>query len=63
MVNYAVTRWPLSSDTVRYASAHEALTALETKLETIDNSKTIRFITIKAVNGGAYFVPLLIYDT
>jgi hypothetical protein len=63
MVNYSMTRWPLSSDTNKYASVHEALTALHTQIETVDNAKTIRAMGVLSVNGGAYFVPYLVYDT
>lgn len=63
MANYAVEHWPTSADTVRYASAHQALSALETQLETIDTTKTIRLIGIMEVGEGKYFVPYIIYDT
>jgi len=37
------------------------LAALETKLETVDNGKTIRYVDI--IERGNEFVGILIYDT
>jgi len=63
MVNYSITVWPATSDTVKYVSLPLALAALETKLETVDSGKTIITARVIEVNGGTYFVPYLIYTT
>lgn len=55
MVNYAVTDFRTSP-----GSASVVLSELETKLETIDDSKTIRYIDI--LPSGNSFVGVLIYD-
>jgi len=54
MTNYAV------SDYVVYGSAEVVAAALETKLETLDDSKTLRLIQIE--KSGNEFVGILIYD-
>jgi hypothetical protein len=56
MANYAVTDY----NTGKVGSISAALAALETKLETIDNSKTIRYIDVKS--DGADWQGVLIYD-
>ena len=56
MANYAVTDW--SSDP--QGTYKLALAELETKLETIDSAKTIRFIDIQ--KSGTEFYALLVYD-
>jgi hypothetical protein len=55
MTNYAVTSYNLVGD---YATV---VAALETRIETIDNGKTIRAYTI--VPYGNEYVGLLVYDT
>lgn len=57
MTNYAVTDWSEEYDTLS-----DALAGLETKLETIDNTKTLRLIGITPVGGGKYYEAYLIYD-
>lgn len=55
MANYVVTTYTTrgSYDTV--------LAALETKIETVDNTKTIRLYDLK--RQGNDFVGILVYDT
>ena len=57
MANYSVTRYSSTP-----GSLTAALSALETKLETIVNTKTIRYINIEQIKPGSW-VALLIYDT
>lgn len=59
MTDYTVTVWPTAKTT--YNTLAEALAALETKLETIVNTKTIRLISVHPV--GPYWEAALIYDT
>jgi tRNA A37 methylthiotransferase MiaB len=56
MANYAVNDW--ASD---IGSMETVLAELETKLETIDATKTIRLITVQPV-GNSNFQSGLIYD-
>lgn len=56
MANYAVTDWVSTAGDLT-----TTLAAIETKLETIDNSKTIRYLDVKAL-GGNQFVAIMIYD-
>jgi len=56
MAAYAVTDYVSTADTVEQCAA-----ALETKLETIDNSKTIRYIDILQLPDNTY-QAILIYD-
>ena len=55
MANYAVTDFRTS-----VGNPSTVLAELETKLETIDDSKTIRYIDI--IPSGNSFVGVLIYD-
>ena len=55
MANYSVTTFSTKGE------YDEVLAALETKLETVDNGKTIRYVDI--VERGNEFVGILIYDT
>ncbi len=55
MANYAVTTYSTKGD------YDTVLAALETKLETINDGKTIRYVDI--VERGNEFVGVLIYDT
>jgi len=55
MVNYAVNDYATP-----IGSLDSVLAALETKLETIDNAKTIRLLEVK--NVGADFRGILITD-
>ena len=55
MTNYAITSWSLKGD------YDAVLAAMETKLETVDNTKTIYLQTI--VPRGSEFVGLLQYAT
>jgi hypothetical protein len=57
MANYAVTDWSSVSDSV------EAVAALmETKLETIDDTKSIRYIDILRLDEQKKFMGVIIYD-
>ena len=47
MANYSVTDWVSAADDLDTVAA-----AIETKLETIDTSKTIRLLEVKALPGG-----------
>ena len=55
MANYIVTTYSTEGE------YDEVLAALETKLETINDGKTIRHVDI--VERGNEFVGVLIYDT
>ena len=55
MAAYAVTRYSIKGE------YDAVLTALEEKLETVDDGKTIRMIDI--VKRGNEFVGVLLYDT
>ena len=55
MTNYVVTTYSTKGD------YDAVLAALETKLELINNGKTIRYVDI--VERGNEFVGVLIYDT
>ena len=57
MANYAVTDWSSASNSV------EAVAALmETQLETIDDTKTIRYIDIIRLEDQQKFMGIIIYD-
>jgi len=56
MVNYVVTDFA----TARKASAELALADLTTQLDTIDSSKTLRFL--KIIKVGTLWEGLAIYD-
>lgn len=58
MANYAVNDWAGNVE----ASMADAMAALEVKLETIDNAKTIRLIGVTPIGQGKYFQAYLIYD-
>ena len=58
MTDYAVNDWAGNIET----NVANALAALEVKLETIANTKTIRLIGITAIGDGRYFQAYLIYD-
>ena len=53
MANYALTKWSSSG------SAEAVLAAMETKLETVDDAKTIYLCNI--VKKGNEFVGVLLY--
>ena len=55
MTNYAVTTYSVNGD------VEGVLDALKTKIETIDDTKTIR--TVDVVKRGNEFSGILIYDT
>ena len=55
MTDYILTRYSIKGD---YDSV---LKALETKLEAVDNGKTIRYCDI--IKRGNEFVGILLYDT
>lgn len=55
MANYAVEKYSVQGD---YPSV---LAAIETKLETVDATKTIRMVTV--VPYGNEVVGLVVYDT
>jgi len=55
MVNYAVEKYTVTGD------YDYVIAALETKLETIDITKTIRLLSV--VKRGNGFAAFLIYDT
>ena len=56
MTNYAVNDWHSGF----HSDIQDALAALETQLETITNTKTIRLIDVKAV--GSKWIAVLVYD-
>lgn len=56
MANYNVTAF----ETARKSNAEGALTDLHTQLETVDNSKTLRFL--KVIKVGHLYQGLAIYD-
>ena len=56
MANYAVTDWTSTA-----GSMEDVAAAIETKLETIDNSKTIRLLEVHQL-GSALFQAIMIYD-
>ena len=53
MTNYVLTRW------TETGTAEEVLAAMETKLETVDDAKTIYLCNI--VKKGNEFVGVLLY--
>lgn len=55
MASYALTRWS------QVGSYDEVLSAMETQLETVDDSKTIYIASI--VPKGNEFVGILLYAT
>lgn len=55
MTNYTVTTYTIKGDYDTVAAA------LETKIETVDNGKTIRYWSI--IPRGSEFVGILQYDT
>jgi len=57
MANYAVNDWVSTVGNLTTVAA-----ALETKLETIDSAKTIRFVQIYPVGGSVQFQAVLIWD-
>ena len=59
MTNYAVTKWAGSAE----ADVDDALSALKTKIETIDNTKVIRMVGVAVLGDGKYFQPYIVYDT
>ena len=57
MANYAVTTWKsVISDLTT------VLAALDTQIETVVNTKTIRLMNVYQMGGGAY-QGVLVYDT
>lgn len=59
MATYALTRWVGS----KKPSPDDALSELETQLETVTNTKTIRHIQILEVGPGKYWQAIALYDT
>ena len=57
MANYAVVDYATPTGTLV-----EVIAAMETKIETIDNTKTLRLVDVKQLSGDN-FVGVLIYDT
>ena len=57
MANYAVVDYLTPTGTLV-----EVIAAMETKIETIDNTKTLRLVDVKQLSGDN-FVGVLIYDT
>ena len=57
MVNYSVTEWVSTVGPLRTVS-----TLIEQKLETIDNSKTIRLIQVIPI-GSDNAQGIIVYDT
>ncbi len=55
MVNYALTRWSQKGE------YDEILAAMETQLETVDDTKTIYLVNI--LRKGNEFVGILLYAT
>jgi len=58
MTNYSVTDW----DSGRQVSVAGAIAAMETYLETVTDSKTIRAWGLVPVNNGKYFVAWVVHD-
>jgi len=56
MANYAVVDYATPTGTLV-----EVIAAMETKIETIDNAKTLRLVDVKQLSGDN-FVGILIYD-
>jgi len=56
MTNYSVTDWVSV-----VGSLSTVADAVETKLETIDNSKTIRLLEIKSI-ANQTFQAIMVYD-
>ena len=54
MTNYSVVNW------TTHGSIEEVAAAMETKIETIDDTKTIRLMQV--AKSGNEFVGILIYD-
>ena len=59
MANYSLTRFV----GVKESSPDDALSALETHLETVDNTKTIHHIQILEIGPGKYWQAVALYDT
>lgn len=57
MANYAVVDYLTPTGTLV-----EVIAAMETKIETIDDGKTLRLVDVKQLSGDN-FVGVLIYDT
>tara|TARA_R110002020_G_scaffold363525_1_gene575809 strand:+ start:22 stop:195 length:174 start_codon:yes stop_codon:yes gene_type:complete len=56
MANYAVVDYATPAGTLL-----EVIAAMETKIETIDDGKTLRLVDVKQLSGDN-FVGILIYD-
>ena len=56
MANYAVVDYATPTGTLL-----EVIAAMETKIETIDDGKTLRLVDVKQLSGDN-FVGILIYD-
>jgi len=59
MANYSLTVYV---GTIR-SKLETALSDLEAKLETVDNTKTIRVSGVAEVGPGKYFQSYAVYDT
>ena len=57
MANYAVNDWTTGPDPLA-----TVLASVETKLETIDNTKTIRLLNVLHEGAGDSYVAFMIYD-
>jgi len=57
MANYSVTTY-----TVKKGTVEDVVSALEAKIETIDNTKTIRLFAIYGTADMQY-IGVIIYDT
>ena len=56
MANYAVVDYATPAGTLL-----EVIASMETKIETIDDGKTLRLVDVKQLSGDN-FVGILIYD-
>lgn len=56
-----MTNYSLTTHTTAVASLGVVAAAIETKLETVNNAKTIRYVDIKPI--GNDFQGIIIYDT
>lgn len=59
MANYSLTTWTGS----KKPSPSDALSELETQLETVGDGKTIRHIQILEIGPGRYWQAVAVYDT
>lgn len=57
MANYSVTKYTIVKGTIE-----DVITELETKIETVDDSKTIRLLQVLGTPDRQY-MGIIIYDT